>query len=188
MKRAFQILVIVLSLLLAALACNLNVGGPEVPDEPAPVSTEAAGDLVDTWKQAFETAKETGVVSLSLTEEQLTSYFALSMAKQEKPLLTNPRVILRDGEMEIVGTYDTGTIDANVGIVMEVTVDDSGVPKIEVTSGSIGPLPLPAELLTGVSEIMNQSLTGQLGTTATGFTMESITISDGVLTINGTLK
>ncbi len=188
MKKTIQLLMIVLLLFLAALACSFNAGGPDVPGDTIAVSTEAAGSMVEAWRQAFDTARETGVVSLTLTEQQLTSYLALSLAKQENPMLTAPRVILREGEMEIVGKYDTGTLDANVGIVMEVMVDAGGLPRIEVTSASVGPLPVPPELLQGVSEIMNQSLTGQLGTTATGFTMESITITEGELSIQGTLQ
>ena len=132
--------------------------------------------------------KDTGDVSLTITQEQMTSFLVLSMANQETPLLEDPKVIMRDGEMEIVGSYDTGAIVANVGIVMEVSVDEAGLPRIEVTSGSVGPLPVPAELLTGVSEIVNQTLTGQVGTLATGFTLESIEISDGSMSINGTLE
>lgn len=186
--KTIQLMIVALVLFLAALACRFNAGGPEVPAEPVSVSTEAAGSVVESWREAFETARETGVVSLTLTESQLTSYLAVSMSSQENPPLTNPRVILREGEMEIVGTYNTGALDANVGIVMEVAVDANGLPRIEVTSGSVGPLPVPAELLQGVSGIMNESLTGQLGTTATGFKMESITITEGELSIQGTLQ
>lgn len=188
MKNTIKLFRLMFVLILASLACNLNLGGPETPTETVDVSEADAESLVESWKEAFEVAKDTGVVSLVLTQEQMTSYLVLSMSDQENPLLTDPQVILRDGEMEVVGSYDTGTISANVGIVMQVGVDEAGLPRIEVTSGSLGPLPVPAELLTGVSEIVNQSLTGQLGTAATGFTLESIEIRDGSLTIHGTIE
>ena len=188
MKNKRKIFSFLTVLLLAALACNLNLGGPETPEETIKISEDEAKSLVEAWEDAFNTARETGVVSLSLTQDQMTSFLALSMSKQETALLTDPRVILRDGEMEIVGSYDTGTIKANVGIVMSVNVDELGQPRIEVISGNVGPLPVPPELLTGVSEVVNQSLTGQIGTMATGFTLETIDINDGSLSINGTLK
>lgn len=175
-------------LLLAAMACNLNLGGPDTPQDTVEISEAEAKSLVETWEDAFQTARETGVVSLTITQDQMTSFLALSMSKQENPLLTDPKVIFRDGEMEVVGSYDTGSIKANVGIVMAVTVDPAGLPRIEVISGSVGPLPVPPELLTGVSEVVNQSLTGQIGTTATGFTLQTIDIQNGSLSINGTLK
>ena len=187
MNKTLNMLIPIAALALAGLACNLDVGGPAVPDTPAPVSTQQAGSLVEAWEQAFEIGKDTGTVSLTLTEEQMTSFLALSIAEQENPLLTDPQVDLREGEMEILGTYEADAISANVGIVMEVSVNEEGVPVIEVTSGSLGPLPLPAELLQGISELINQALTGQVGTTATGFTLQSIVISEGSITLNGIL-
>ena len=71
---------------------------------------------------------------------------------------------------------------------MEVSVDAEGQPEIEVVSGSLGPLPLPAEILSGISQIINESLSGQIASAATGFTLESIVISEGILTMSGTLK
>jgi hypothetical protein len=188
MSHTFKLLSLIAVLALGSLACNLDLGGPEAPDEVVVVSTQAAADLVEAWTQAFETAKETGVISVTLTEDQLTSFLVLSLAEKESLPLTDPRVTFRDGEMEISGSYDTGAITANVGIVMEVSVDDQGIPQIEVTSGSVGPLPVPPELLEGVSEVINQALTGQVASTASGFTLESIVITEDALTLNGTLE
>jgi hypothetical protein len=188
MSKKIKLLSLTAALALAALACNLNLGGPEAPTEVVPISTEAAGDLVDAWTRAFETARETGVISLTLTEEQLTSFVALSMAEKESIPLSNPQVTLRDGEMEISGSYDTGAITANVSIVMEVSVNAEGVPVIEVTSGSVGPLPVPPELLQGVSQVINEALTGQVASTASGFTLETIVITDEAITLTGMVE
>lgn len=187
MNKVMKILLPIAAVAFAGLACNLDVGGPEAPDTPAPVSTQAAESLVEAWEQAFEMGQETGTVTLTLTEEQMTSFLALSIAQQENPLLTDPQVDLRDGEMEILGNYEADAITASVGIVMEVSVGEDGIPAIEVTSGSLGPLPLPAELLQGISDVINQALTGQVGTKATGFTLESIVISEGAISLTGTL-
>jgi hypothetical protein len=89
--------------------------------------------------------------------------------------------------MEIVGTYNSDFVNANVSIVMEVAVDAGGLPTIEVTSGSVGPLPVPAELLTAVSDAINEAMTGQAASTATGFSLQMIQISEGVLTLTGSL-
>ena len=188
MTKKIKMLSLAAALALAALACNMNLGGPPTPEESVVMSTQAAGDLVEAWSQAFETAKETGVVALTLTEEQLTSFLVLSMSQNESLPLTNARVILRAGEMEITGSYDTGAITANVGIVMEVSVNSEGAPVIEVTSGSVGPLPVPPELLAGVSQVINEALTGQVGSQASGFTLETIVITDEAITLNGTLE
>lgn len=179
--RAAPLLVLVL----ASLACNL--GNRAAPEPTIAVSTEAAASLVETWQQAIQTAQETGKVNLTMTEVQLTSYLALSMAENASIPFSNPQVLLRNGEMEIKGTYDGDIVDANVSIVMQVTVDAAGLPKIEITSGSVGPLPVPADLLTSVSDAVNEAITGDVSSTATGFKLETITISDGALTLTGSL-
>ena len=191
MNKQKKILSLLTALVLASLACNLpGVGssGPDPTEESVPVSTEEAENFVEAWEQAFETARETGVVSLTLTEEQMTSFLAVSLAEQENTTLTDPQVFLREGEMEIVGKYDTGPVTTNAGVVLEISVDAEGKPLIKVISGSLGPLPLPAEILNGISQIINQSLSGQIASAATGFTLESIVISEGTLTMSGTLK
>ena len=172
-------------LALAALACNL--GKPQKAEPTVAVSTEAAGSLVETWSQALETARETGTLSVTMTEEQLTSFLAISIAEEEGLPFSNPQVLLRSGEMEIKGVYKTDFVDANVSIVLNVTVGSSGLPLIEVKSGSVGPLPVPADLLSSVADAINEALTGQIPEDAAGFSLDSITISDGSLSLTGSL-
>jgi len=186
MKKLIKMTSVFAALALAVLACNL--GRPEVTATPVTISTEAAESLVRSWEQAFNTAKETGNLTLTLTELQLTSFLAVSMAENQNLPFTNPQVLLRDGEMEIVGTYTSDFVNANVSIVMEVTVDAEGLPTIAVTSGSVGPLPVPSDLLTAVSEVINEALTGQVASTTTGFTLQTIIITEGVMTLTGTLE
>jgi hypothetical protein len=172
-------------LVLASLACNL--GAPRTPEPTVAVSTEAVESLIEAWQQAFETGKETGQVNLTMTELQLTSFLALGLAEKASLPFSNPQVILRAGEMEITGTYTSDLVKANVSIIMEVTVDAGGLPRIEVTSGKVGPLPVPADLLTAISDSINEALTGQVGSVTTGFTLETITISDDALSLTGSL-
>jgi hypothetical protein len=185
MKKSIKMTGFAAALTLAVLACNLGSSG--TTQATVPISTEAAESLVAAWEQAFDNARETGTLALTLTEEQLTSFLALSMAENENLPFSNPQVLLRDGEMEIVGTYNSDFVNANVSIVMEVAVDAGGLPTIEVTSGSVGPLPVPAELLTAVSDAINEAMTGQAASTATGFSLQVIQISEGVLTLTGSL-
>lgn len=173
-------------LVLASLACTM--GARATPEPTVAVSTEAVGSLIEAWQQAFETGQETGQVTLTMTELQLTSFIALGMAENESLPFTNPQVLLRTDEMEITGTYTSDLVNANVSIVMGVTVDAGGLPRIEVISGTVGPLPVPGDLLTAISDSINEALTGQIGSATTGFRLETITISDGALSLTGSLE
>lgn len=183
-----NILLSVLILVLSSLACTMFVGGPDYPEAQIPISTETAGSVEEQIKQAVDTAKETGTLSFTISEAQLTSLLAYKMAAEQKPLLTEPQVLLRDGEIQIYGKIVQGNFAANVRIVLSAAVDANGQPKISVTSTDFGPLPAPEGLNNSISALVNEAFTGALGPAATGFRLESIGIADGVMTLTGRIK
>jgi hypothetical protein len=71
---------------------------------------------------------------------------------------------------------------------MEVAVAANGLPRIEVTSGSVGIIPIPQEILDTISFTVNEMLTSQAASLATGFQLTDIRISAGELSITGTLQ
>ena len=173
---------------LAILACTVNIGGPAYPDQHIPVSTTAAGELQSALQTAAAMGKVSGRETLVLTESQLTSYLAARLGTQEHPLLANPQVYLRNGQVQIYGTAQQGYIQANIKIVVTAGVDEQGQPKIELTSADFGPLPVPAGLKDTITAVVQEAYTGAIGPTASGFLLESITISNGTMTIVGRKK
>jgi hypothetical protein len=185
-KHTFHLLM--LTLTLSTLACTLFVGGPEIPTPPIPVSTEAAESIKEQVRLAIEGAVTTGTVTLQINESQLTSLLAIKLASQSNPLMTEPQVLLRDGQMLVYGKVQRGIFVANVSMVINVGVDEAGQPKIEVASADFGPLPAPEGLNTAISALVAEAYTGSLGPIATGFRMESITITHGLMTLSGRVK
>ncbi|MCL5611569.1 MAG: hypothetical protein M1485_03300 [Chloroflexi bacterium] len=173
------------TLAFATLACSIFIGGPAYPDAPIPVSTEAVQSLQDQVKQAIADGAQTGTVTLQIAESQLTSYLAFKLDSQANPLITDPQVQLRNGQMQIFGKAQQGMFNANISITLTVSVDDQGKPKIAITQADFGPLPAPQGLNDAVSAAVEEAFTGSLGPVATGFRLESITIADGVMTIVG---
>ena len=180
-----KILFILVAVLMASLACTIFTGGPEFPDAPIPVSTEAVNSLREEIKTAVEAGAQSGVVTLFITETQLTSYLAFKFQADESPMLTDPQVYLRDGQMRIYGKAARGVFTANVGIVLSVGLDDQGVPQLQLISADFGPFPLPSGLNEAITAIIEEAYTGALGPIATGFRIRSITIADGVMAIVG---
>ncbi len=175
-------------LLLAALACQINIGGPETPEARIPVSTEAVESLTDLWDSAREQALDDGQLTLVVNEAQLTSLLAFRLQEMEEPLFDDPQVYLRDGQIEIFGTAHRGRLTANTRVVLQVEVDENGTPRLELTSADFGPWPVPEELLTGLSAMLDEAFTGRLGPAATGLRVESITIGGGLMAITGKIK
>jgi hypothetical protein len=192
-KNAFPIFLI--TLLFASLACTVFVGGPDYSTlTPIPVSTEAAESLKTEMQKAFEAGAQTGVVTLNITEPQITSLLAFrllsdpTMQTDKKPIITDPQVYLRDGQMKIYGKSQQGMFAANIGIIVNMGVDELGKPKIEIASADFGPFPAPAGINEALTAMIDEAYTGAIGPAATGLRIETITIADGIMTITGRIK
>jgi hypothetical protein len=187
--------VFLLILILTSLACTLFVGGPDYSTlPPIPVSTDAAQSMQDEVARAFQEGMTTGTVTLNFTEPQLTSYIAArlqadpTLQQDNKPLITEPQVYLRDGQMQIYGKTQQGMFTANIGIIVNVGVDENGQPKIEIASADFGPLPAPEGLKDTIEAMIREAYTGSLGPVATGLRIESILIADGIMTVSGRIR
>jgi len=187
--------IFLLTLIITSLACTIFVGGPDYSDlAPIPVSAEAAESLKQEMKQAFEAGAQTGVVTLNITEPQITSVLAFrllsdpNMQTDKKPIITDPQVYLRDGQMKIYGKSQQGMFTANIGVIVNMGVDELGKPKIEVTSADFGPFPVPGGIKEALTAMIEEAYTGAIGPAATGLRIETITIADGIMTITGRIK
>jgi hypothetical protein len=195
MKKRQPLLLLFITLVLASLACTVFVGGPDYSDRaPIVVSNDAAESLKEEIKRAFEAGVATGEVTINITETQITSVLALrlqtdpNMQQDQKPLITDPQVYLRDGQMQIFGKTQQGMFAANIGIIVSVGVDENGKPKIEVVSADFGPLPAPDGINAAISAMIQEAYTGPVGPVATGLRIQSITITNGIMTITGRIR
>ena len=183
-----KILTALIALALTTLACSVFVGGPSYPATVIPVSTEAVQSLQNQVQQSIATGTASGTVTLHITEEQITSYLTYYLQTQSNLPITDPQVQLRDGQMKVFGKVQEGMLTANASMTLAVSVDQNGQPKITITQEDFGPLPAPQGLNNAISAFVAQALTGSLGPAATGFRLESISITDGVMTVTGRVK
>ena len=187
-KNKFQILFTLFALLLASLACTMNIGGPDYPETTIQPSEQAVKNMQEQFKAAFASAATSGDVILTFTEEQLTSVLHYRFAAQNNPLITEPQVILRNNTMDIYGKAKQGYFVANVKISVQVGIDENGEPTINVVSSDFGPLPVPEGINTTLSAIIKEAYTGAVGPVATGFRIEQIGICDGFMVMAGKVK
>ena len=182
--------------MLTSLACVIFVGGPDYSNlPPIPVSADAAASIKDEIKRAVEAAADTGVITVNLTEPQITSYLASRLQTEpslqqsdKKPLITDPQVYLRDGQMQIYGKTQQGLFTANIGIIVNMGVDANGQPEINIASADFGPFPAPEGLKDAITAMVREAYTGSLGPVATGLRIESISTANGVMTITGRIR
>ena len=195
-QKQLTLPIFLITLMLASLACTVFVGGPDYSDlPPIPVSPEAVDSLREEIKRSFEAGTETGTVVININEMQITSYLALKLQTDQnfqqsdkQPIITDPQVYLRDRQMKIYGKSQQGMFTANIGIVITVSVDEAGQPKIEITSADFGPFPAPGGLREAFTAMIKEAYTGSLGPVATGLRIQTIVIANGVMTITGRIK
>lgn len=185
-----------ISIVLTSLACTVFVGGPDYSSlPPIPVSAEAAESIKAELQRALEAGAVTGEITFNLNEPQITSYLAARLQtdpnlqqSDRNPLITDPQVYLRDGQMQIYGKTRQGIFTANIGVIVKMGVDTSGQPQIEVVSADFGPFPAPKGLKEAITAMVREAYTGSLGPVATGLRIETISIANGVMTVAGRVR
>ena len=189
MKTKKYLYLFIVSLVVSSLACSINIGGPEYPAQTVPASPTDAQALRDMIQQAMITGAETGVITLSITESQLTGFMAEKLSQQINPPFTDPQILLRNGQMQMYGKVTRGWFTANMLITMNVTIDETtGQPKIQIASADFGPFPAPEGINNAISAIIDEAFTGSFGPVAVGFRLQTITIADGIMTLTGRIK
>jgi hypothetical protein len=173
-------------LLLTTLACQLSLGGPQppptrVPATPLPQSQD--------WRSILQNAKPGETVTFTLTESDLTSILASEIQSNTGGVtVKNPRVVLQNGQMIIYGQAESNQVSGNFQAVLNVNVDSQGHPSVDVVSADVGPLPVPASLRQRMTETIDQALLNAAGPASNRFRVSSIKISDGSMTITGTVQ
>ncbi len=183
-----RLIIAFIALTITTLACSIFVGGPAYPDSLVLVPTATEQDLQTYVQQAVTEGAQTGIITLQITESQLTTYLAFKLESQTHPLITEPLVLLSKGQMVIFGKAQSGIFTANISIITRVSVDQNGQPQIEITQTDLGPLPAPQRLNEAISAFVSEAFTGSLGPIATGFRLDSISIANGVMTVSGRVK
>jgi len=124
---------------LGALACTLSLGGPRPPDPPIAVSTAEAGEVLEAWKSALAVNALAGEITLLFNEQQVTSFLAARLAAADDPVLREPQVYLREGELHIYGIADQGPFAARVLLAVAPRLTEDGELAFDVTSADFGP-------------------------------------------------
>ncbi|HTP00726.1 MAG TPA: hypothetical protein VMJ64_05075 [Anaerolineales bacterium] len=176
------------ALVFATLACSIFVGGPAYPDDAIPTATGTPMTLQQQLEEAVASVAQDGEVSVQITEQQLTDYLQAKAGEQANPVISDPRVYLRSGEMKVYGKAKSGIFNANVAITIQASIDADGQPHFDIAQTDFGPLKAPQGLNAAIAASIQEAFTGWLGPVATGFRMQSITIEDGVMTVTGRIK
>jgi hypothetical protein len=172
-------------ILFVGLACAMSLGGSEPPADRTPAAPPAQQQ---DWRTAISNAKPGDKVDITLTEADLTSLVSSQLQRNNSDVTINdPRIVLRDGKMEIYGKAVTNTISGNFKAVINLTASQGKV-HAEVISADFGSFPVPSSLRERMNESLDQALSQAAGNANGQFKVNQVTISDGYMTISGTVN
>ncbi len=187
-RKGWSIACAALALGLGTLACTLDVGGPAAPGDPVPTSEAAAQEVLDAWKSAAAASVSAGEVRLLINESQLTSLVAARLAENDDPVLRDPQVYLRQGQLQIYGTVQQGPLQGSVLLSITPRLNPDGTLAFDLTSADLGPLPAPEGVKDSLSAVITEAFAGPIGSLATGLRVTSIAIDSGELALVGVLR
>lgn len=186
MKQLKLVPLIIFVLVLSSLACNLSFGRQATPEPLNPLTSEELESVDQSAEETFQGADTSGKIKLEVSETQLTSLLVGELEKRIGDQITNFQAYLRDGQIQIFGDIDRQGITAPVKVIVEVNVDPAGRPNLEVISSSIGPFPVPGELISEVEVLINKAFQEKIQSMSPNLHIQSIVIENGTMTIYGT--
>jgi uncharacterized protein YpmS len=187
MKFPFARIILVLLVLLgAALACNRPTSGSDRPPTAVPMSDQELQQMEENLKATL--LASSGETTITLTEQQINSIISAKMASQPDQFITEPAVRLTNGNMEVYGKLTQGGIALNLTVVLKPGVDGAGNPKMDVVDIKMGSLPVPAEVKNQIGSLVDQAFQEYLSGQNQGFKATKITIDEGKMTVTGTIQ
>lgn len=129
--------------------------------------------------------KPGSLASVTLSEQQLTSWLAMNMKNSADLPLSDIQVYLRDDKIQVWGMVAGASNSTSVLIVGNLRIDSSGNPVVGLESMQIGQQVIPGILLSQAESWLNQALLDEINNQAPGLKIMNINISSGLITMSG---
>jgi tetratricopeptide (TPR) repeat protein len=125
------------------------------------------------------------LASVTLSEQQLTSWLAMNMKHSADLPLSDIQVYLRDDKVQVWGMVAGTSNSTSALIVGKLGIDSSSNPFMEIESMQIGQQVIPGILLSQAESWLNQALLDQINQQAPGLRIMNINVSNGLITMSG---
>ncbi len=188
MKKTYWFLVLSLVLIFLSLACNLGAGRLRSAATPTSLPPKNVESLEESLRKAVDEAQTGAEVKLEITEQQMTSFVANEIQRQDETPIDNPRVLLRDGQIKFLATVERQNIALPAEVLMTVQPDGNGRPRFRVDAAKIGPLPVPGNVKSDLESSLDGAFADEIESLTPNTYIESIIIADGVMTITGRVR
>lgn len=182
MKHGNIIVLIIFALVLSSLACNLSFSRPASEKSETPVVT---AQVEENLAGSNQDAGSSGSVQFEITESQIAELIDNQLQQQVGDQFSNLQVYLRAGQIQIIGNLESQGISAPVEVVIEVSVDPVGRPRMDIISSHVGPFPVPGDIIDEVERLVNEAFQEKIVSLAPNMHIDDIVIQNGVMTVYG---
>jgi hypothetical protein len=172
---------------LQALATQASIAGAQGADI---IATVQASDLnLDSIRSLFEMVNvdANGNFNVTVTEAQLNEAVQMKQTQAaengEVPRVQNLHFTLQDGTVMLTGDIQE-PVQAPLTVVF-IPYVENGAIRFKLVTAQIGTVTVPAALVDGAESALNSTIGDAAGSLPAGFTVTSVTVSQGTLTIAG---
>lgn len=159
-------------------------GAPERPGNEIITSDISAMEVMSLLENSLP--QPGTMTSLTITEQQLTSWVVMEMRANPDLPLSEVQIYLRDSKVQIWGVV-TGSEDSTSALIVgELTIDANKYPHFKIESMQIGPQVVPGMFISQMETWLNQSLGDAIATNVPGLRLVSLKVTSGLITVSGT--
>lgn len=158
-------------------------GAPERPGDEIMVSEQAGLEA----KMIIENAlpQPGSLSSITITEQQITSWLAMELQKNPDLPLSDVQVFLRNGQVQIWGVVKGSENSTSALIVGEISIDGNQLPYFEIDSMQVGTQLVPDFLLSQMQAWVNELIAKNIHEQLPGLQIMNVNVVNGLITVSG---
>jgi len=164
-------------------AQNGMEGAPERPGDEIIVSDQSGAEAKIMLERSVP--QPGSLSSITVTEQQITSWLAMEMKSKPDLPLSDVQVYLRDGQIQVWGIVSGGENQTSALITGEVQIDASKRPAFIIESMQVGQQVIPDFVVSQMETWLNQALLESIDKSAPGLELMNVKVANGLLIISG---
>jgi tetratricopeptide (TPR) repeat protein len=164
-------------------ANNGMEGAPERPGAEIMISEKAGMEAKTTLEKALP--QPGTLASVTITEQQATSWLALGMQNNPDLPLSDVQVYLRNGKIQVWGMVNGNETSTSALIIGTISIDNKKQPYFEIETLQVGQQVVPGFLVAQAESWLNQSLAAEIDSQVPGLELMNINVTNGLITISG---
>jgi len=158
-------------------------GAPERPGGEIMVSEQAGIEAKTIIENALP--QPGSLSSVTITEQQVTSWLATEMQQTPDLPLKDVQVYLRNGKVQVWAMVN-GSVDSTSALIVgEINIDNNQQPHFVIESMQIGTQVVPNFLLGQMESWVNEMVVESINEQLPGLALMNVNVVNGLVTVSG---